>query len=468
MSLVYFSTNPIDWYALEGIYIALTQPPAPASIDSNAGLTKLVAEMPWGPVNKLVAADTGKKLKDQLVGEAKTPTDYKGMRAITGKQWGNLHVVRVGHSGQAKSSVTLQDSVPQDAYTIEAKYVGAVGDEIEYEHVDNGDGTFDLTITWGQQSVTYEGLELTTASLDDGVDNDFVNVTVVNTGASVPADATGTLSGGSDGTPGDSDYSDALDVFAGDDDGGVVLAAEYTSSAWIAALQTHVAARDLTIGMAQADPADDIATNVTSAEAISDNNLVLAGHRVQQFLDSTLTDVDLAPWLASVAANTSPHISLGAYRTNEYLQPLRGFAADAAPSRQDFIDAKKAGLVLVEQDEGKWIPKSGIMSDGSKFNRRRMQFLVGKNLGQALKPFKSEPQYGSNIDGAKVAMRKKLDVLLGSKDIPDSQLIEAYQVIDVDQTATAVIYKTKVELYGDMDNIVNNVVVGATVEITEA
>lgn len=470
MGLVYYSKNPVDWYELEGIYIALTQPPTPAAISSNAGLTKIVAELPWGPVGEIIECGSGKEFVGKVVGQAATPEDYKGVQSVTGKQWGKLVLSRVGHSGQSKSSVTLADTTPDDAYTIEALYPGAVGDEIQYEHVDNGDGTFDLTITWGQTSTTLGGLALTAASLD-AVDHPFVDLVLVDDTADVPADETGNLAGGSDGSPGDSDYSDALDVLEGADDGGVVFAAEYTSSAWISALQTHVDLFNRTLGFAQADSADDVATNITSAEGLSDKKLLLAGHRVQQFLDSTLTKVDLVPWLASVAANVSPHISIAAYRTNEFLQGIQGFGGGIGkPTRSDYVSAREAGLILLERDEGKWIPKSGYMSDGypigNKFNRVRMEGLVGHNIGQALKPFKAEPSYPSNVTGARVAQERRLDLLKGTPEIPDSQLIEEYSVELIDETSTSVIYQTKAKMFGDMDSIIANVEVGPTVEIT--
>lgn len=165
-------------------------------------------------------------------------------------------------------------------------------------------------------------------------------------------------------------------------------------------------------------------------------------------------------------ANIAPNKSLAAYSASEWLTPIRGFGGGiTAPSRADYINAREAGLVLLEQDEGDWIPKSGLTSDGDKVNRIRMEGIVGFNIGEALKPFKSEPSYPSNKTAARVAMERKMDVLAGTEDVPESQLIRGHNIFEIDATATSVLYKVDVKTFGDMDSIIANVTVGPTVDI---
>lgn len=464
----YYSKNPTDWYALEGIYIAEMQQPGGASIRSSAGIAKLVGEFPWGPVGELVKIGASSKFKEALIGESETPEEYRGFRAITGKSWGALHIVRVGASGQAKASATLSDSAPKDAYKLDAKYVGAAGNEIKYIHTDQGGGTFDLTISWGSASKSYRGLSLSAASLE-GVDNPWVDITLIDDTADVPADSTGFLTGGANGSPDDADYEDALDVMLAGGSGGVVFAAEYTSPAWLAALQSYVAEKRA-VGVAQA-AGGDVAANITAARAINDDRMILAVHRVKQFIESQLIEVDLTPFIASVLVNSSPHISPAANRNREWLKPIRAFADGVALTRSDYIEIKQAGGMALEQEDGDWTIVSGITSDTTpgheQVNTRRMKDLIAQNAARALGPFQSEPPYPSNVNGAKAALVKTLHLLAGNSSNPDSQMIERHRVDVVEVTPNSVQFKLAVKLWGAMDHLIASILVGENVVVSE-
>jgi len=465
----YYSKNPTDWYALEGIYIAEMQQPGGASIRSNGGLAKIVGEFPWGPVNELVKVGSSAQFKDGLIGETQSLQEYAGFRAITGKAWGGLHIVRVGVAGQAKASVTLAEAALKDAYKLDAKYVGAAGNEIAYSHTDNNDNTFDLTLSWGNASKAYRGLSLSAASLET-VDNPWVDITLIDDTADVPADSTGFLENGANGTPGDADYSDALDALLVDASGGVVFAAEYTSPAWLAALQTHVAEKRAQ-GVAQA-AAGDVAANISAAEGISDDRMIFGVHRVKQFIASTLVEVDLAPFIASVLVNSSPHISPAANRNSEWLKPIRAFADGVGLTRSTYIKIKQAGAMALEQQDGSWTIVSGITSDTTpgkeQVNTRRMKDLIAQNSARSLAPFQSEPPYPSNVNGAKAVLVKMLGLLAGNPSNPDSQLIEDSRVDIVELTPNSVQFKLTAKLWGAMDHIIASILVGENVEIEEA
>lgn len=104
---VFFSTNPAEWYSVDGVYIATEPPPAVPDVDlSSATITKIVGDFPWGRTDTILTLSSSQDFK-KLLGNAQSPEDYRGYRAIAGKQWGEIHAVRLSEGTQAKSSIDL-------------------------------------------------------------------------------------------------------------------------------------------------------------------------------------------------------------------------------------------------------------------------------------------------------------------------------------------------------------------------
>lgn len=578
---VNFTTNPAEWYAVDGVYIAELDQPAGAELESNAGLTKVVGQFPWGPTDELIKIGSADELKEKLFGKTQDLPNYKGYRALAGKKWGELHIVRVSESAQAKASISIRSAgyytvdtydtgddysltfssvdgggpytvtalsgehsqesdvytvlkdklvnhstlseyvapanvtstsmeitgngdedwsvslntpatgahsfdSPVEQYTLEALYPSGAGNQIQVEHIRETASTFSIRIEWGNDSTTYGPYDLDgQSSTADEISNDLQYTDFswhANYNGDNPLDRENAvhLTGGSDASLGSSKsqpYIDGLGVLKADEDGGQIFCAEpelneTASDAVIAEGQT-VADETRARYLHQAVGAQDtLGSRLSKVGTYSDDRLILAAHRVQQFIGSSLREVDLVPFVASAMTNTPPHISPAAYRNREYFQPVRDFESGVTPTRADYKEAVDVGALILEREKGGiWKLRSGITTDTTPgkelIARRVMVDLVGLNVGQALLPFQNEPPYPSNVNAAKGAMDNRLGLMQGSEDIPDSQLIENFQTKISSQSSDTVQFKIKVELWGEMRHLIAAVQVGSNVTITE-
>lgn len=476
---IYFSKNPEDWAAVDGVYLAEIDPPARATISGGGGLSKFVGEFPWGPVDELLEFGAGseQRLINTLLGETPDPENYKGWRSIDKKRWQRLRIVRLSNDTQAKAIRTLVDALAADVYSVEAKYPGIVGDQISTQHTDNTDGTFDLVISWGEISNTYAGLELTAASFET-VDDPFVVLTLIDDVApDMPAtDADPVdLTGGSNGAFADEDYTGGPTDFRGlrvlelAEDGGEVFAAEYTSPAWISELMNH--SNEKRCGaIAQADATDDFDANATAAEALGTQRLWLPLHRIKQIIAGVNTTVDLAPFIASALANEPRHISPASARNKKYFEQVTGWADGIIIGRGELQKAKEVGGLCLERDnDRRYKLNPGRASDAETFiATRRMRDLVATNTGLALMPFQNEPPSELNAQSGKKAISDRMALLIGPEGgTVNDQMIREFTVETVSRTSNMTIYEIRVGLWGENEAVVGKMIVGETVTFEE-
>lgn len=144
---VYYSTIPTEWYELEGVYIAEIEPVEQPSIQSNATLGKLVGDFPWGPTDEIIQISTAPELEEELIGNTANPENYRGFRALSGKRFGELHVVRISESSQSKAETQIRAPGVYEVTTYDS------GDDYEltFSGVDNAPIT--ITSASGDHSV---------------------------------------------------------------------------------------------------------------------------------------------------------------------------------------------------------------------------------------------------------------------------------------------------------------------------
>lgn len=473
---LYFSNDPAVWRETDGVYIAVLEPPRSARLIGSR-VTHVVGDFPIGPVDEVVEIADAETFLDRFVGEAASPENYKGYRSIADKVFGRLKIVRIQGTGAAKSSRTVRDLADaEDLFSATAKYVGAYGDEITlaFEQVDAN--TFNLVVSFGATTETFNGLARATTAFDD-VESEIVDFAWLDadvSGALPASDVSAVaLSGGTIGTINDLSYTgDASNVrgirlFESTGDGGSVFYAEYTSAAAITAMRSHIAAHRRR-GYVQADASDDFATNSAAAALISDDRLGLPLHRVTQRFSSGVQTVDLAPFLASIESQIPEHFSLADYDNSSLLLPVVGLPSGVAIGRSQWVEAQTVGGITIEALEGGGYKiHAGLTSDPNSPSmiETRMTDFVSASLGAALLPYQNKPPLTLYRDQSLAALEGVVKALKGDEELPESQYIEAGSVRFLSYASGLTRYQVKVKLWGEMRFLAVSLTVGENVEI---
>lgn len=478
MSSVLYSTNPTEWKLTDAVVIDEQDQPAAPSFVGVQRMAHLVGEFPWGDPDTLLTISTADQLREKLLGQTTNPEDYGGYRALTGKKWGPLEIVRVEADDAVAAQRILSDTVPTESYTITAKYKTAVGNQISTKHTKIDGSTFDLEIKWGNEVEEFKAVTFDAAGMDS-IDSQWVTAALhANGGANPESDADFVaLTGGSDGTLTDLNWtgsdtsSQGLEVLRTGKDGGIWLASNYTSSTFITELRDAIDVKR-GHGVIQPDMADDFDTNETAAAGVADERLFFCGHRVLQTIEGQQFTVDLAPFLASVYVNTSPNLSLAEDRWTGLLKAIDGLPDGIELSRPFWIRANDAGMNMLERrNDGGFRFHMAITSDPAdgktSIIRRRMTDFVNENIADALQPYRNKAPVPAHRRGAKRAQKQKLGLMIGEEDVPDSQMIEEFSVEELSVTADTVDYLVKAKLYGEMRFLIAHVQVGENVVIEE-
>lgn len=472
---IIFSKNPLDWYATDGISVNEQSPPPGAKI-VGTNEVKLVGEFPWGPTNSATKFDADNVNEfSQFLGEYSDPGSYGGVRAVVGKTFGVLNVVRIEADDAVKASRTLDDGV-DNSYSITAKYSGVAGNEIEMKHTDNGDGTFDLAIQWGNYLQTYEGLTLGT--LEDEVDDDYVDAVVDGAGGGIPSSdgAFVALTSGDDGTIADEEYIGGtgdirgLRVHESGGDGGIVFIAEYTSSAVINAVASFITDKRA-IGIVQGDAdVTDLATAITAAQGETSDRLVVCLHGVKQTIDGTQYNVHLSAFAASILSQIPPHYSLADDDAGaDYLGNIDDVVDGVVLGRSNWIDAENAGGVMLEaRDAGGFKFHHPITASGGLVSNRRAKDIAGLSGAKALLPYQNKPGMPEFDEPAKQAVDNVLTAMEGTDGIPASKIIaDHYVLLKEGAVPGADMYEVGVLLWGEKRFQVLTLIAGETVEIKD-
>jgi hypothetical protein len=494
MAEVYYSNNPVDWAAVDGLYIDEVAAPEPLSV-GGAGVVGCVGEFPWGPVNvPYLIGDAATLVRlyfgyesdlDYLYGDPDDPSTkpgYKGCIALAGKRWSSrgFWVVRVSHSAQAASDADLDDTATpaKKALTLTAKYVGKLGDRIQYK-VTNDTGTVDLQIRWGNRTETYEGFATTealVAAINSG--SDLVTATDGEAGHVLPKTVSDwtPLSGGSDGTPAAADYSGSdvskvgFRCFAPDVE--LMFACEFADTTLDTAMDTWLKARGYGVFFAGMDVGDDLSDAETAAEAVNTEPCrVRVCWPALKYVtpDGRTRDTMSNAWQCAAAARISPHRDLAAAGTKGSYAGVVGLETDVQITRAEYIEAAQNGVGAMEQlASGGYKARSGILADGSLLLERRMADLIHNQEAVLLEPFQNEPMDDEWKEGLRGILSRYLQYL---KDAPrkmakDFSLDDTSLNTESSEGAGEWHVKQKVKLYPPGRYIILHSQVGTTVTIT--
>lgn len=169
---VLFSTNPLVWKQTDGIYIAEQDVPGPVRIEGTT-TCKMVGEFPWGPANEIVEINSPDDLADKLLGGYEDPNEYGGYRALKGKRFGPLLVVRPEADDAEKASIDIRDAAEVTVDTVD--------DSAEYEITITDDGD-DTVYTYQAESGDAEAEILEGLADDIDADDDAVVAATVESG----------------------------------------------------------------------------------------------------------------------------------------------------------------------------------------------------------------------------------------------------------------------------------------------
>lgn len=221
MQDVYYSTNPADWTALEGLYINQLSPEkAITGVSLNrVGFAGYCVRGPLVP-QTIPASQFAAYYGGRDYGEGGAVIG-KVWAALQNKKFGNITVCRVCDADAGVATHVLANATPTTIANIYANNPGLWGNDVTYDVAAATDGDanhWNLTVYYLGASVTYQNLD-TTANHDNLVSvignsiNNLIRVTKAADGR--PANATGvSLAGGTEGTLAAADYVTALNLVA--------------------------------------------------------------------------------------------------------------------------------------------------------------------------------------------------------------------------------------------------------------
>lgn len=404
MTAPYFSNNESDVGLLEEIIIQERTPPA-AIAGVNLTGAALVGTAIRGPVGKAVLIGSPQRFtdvfggRDQGAGGVIASELYK---MLMNKRFGAVYAVRVAAAAAAAATKTFSDAVPTAIIRVDATSVGAWGSGVTVAIQDASDGDaqhFNLVATYLGAQKIYKNIDVSsttdnTLSVIGDDDANWVKVTKLASGRPVNATATA-LTGGSDGTVADSDYTATglgLEVAAGAPSCGVV-ACEHMSASIKAKMATLAAASSDRLFLVAADN-----DTVSEASAITDVETLSRGDRLvycfnhPYTLDSaTGTEVVTSPcsWAASLFSQFDVDEDIGVEDTKKFLAGITRLSFPAF-ARADYIALRDAGIMALEHDEG-YDFVSAVTTDltpgKTRITRRRSTDFLQISLARALKHF---------------------------------------------------------------------------------
>lgn len=466
-----FTTNPLDWVATDGIYIAeQAAPAAPRLVGAN--VTQIVGAFPWGAPNVIHKIGSAAELERLLLGKASTPRNWSGYRYIVGKRFGQLEVVRV----EAADAAAATRTVGADGYKADAKYSGSAGNEITIRNVNNTT-SFDVTVTWGAYTKTYPARTLANVA---AIVDPYVTFSTVGGADTIPATdgAPVALAGGSDGTLADADYTGGPSDVVGlrvleSGSARAKVGSDRASATILSALRDHAA---LIRGQAAADAPD--LTDFDAAEAIagafSDARCIFALHGVKQTINGVEYTVPLSSFVLSVLSQIPPHYSIAdAEFCRSLLASITAPADGIALNRTNWIRADVAGGVMLEQlDGGGFKFHANLTTDTTDADKalistRNVVDLCIATVAKQLEPLQNKPGMPKYERLALNQAKRACALLRG--DAQRNPLTAYVENIDVailaSETPNTRTFKLAIDLWDEIRYIVVLVTSGQTLDV---
>lgn len=505
-----YSNNPADYTALDGVIVDERTPPAQIrGVPGNR--VCLIGEFERGPVDVPTPFSDTSTFAKTFGGPGPDAAGafYKGFLNAIGPVWPRgTYILRVSNSTQATSTVNLPDGSAVDVVQVDADSPGVWGDSLSVDVVDATDGVathFDLVVK-RNGTVVERHRNLDLASVGNGellvTSSDYVVVSRIAAGDGRPAnDADVDLTGGSDGTFADADYTggpaDARGI-------QVLYGASWSDIRWVCtadrntatvnaalySLVTSGAIKNAIVAGLAADTPTDAVTGVASYR--SDRVGYAYPHGKVSLAQANggaggLVNVSLAPFVAAIMATIPPGANPAGSVGERYLRRLRDLTNNTV-SLVDLEDFRTQGIMGVAKglQSQSFRIRSGVTSSlvsGRKnMARRTIADYLQVSISEFLVSFANKAINTENKLQAKSAIEDFLDrtialgLLPSAEDLnenrPEGSPALAPYEVDIasanspasEATGTFIII-LRVRTFATMDFIVLRTEIGENVEV---
>ena len=421
---IYRTNLSSEYRQVDGIVID-EKAPTPLFRGVGTGVSILVGQFDKGPKNAL----TNITSRDYLL--TTFGSGRSGYNALLNKRFPSLKVIRVDQTDAVKADYTFQGTGNVDSITFTAITAGAAGNNITVA-VETGTtaNTKKYVITSGTTTETYDNVTQANAVSTINGDSAFVTVTV-DSASLLPTNATATnLTGGADIVVSDTNYQTAIAVAEAENSGNIIFLDEYNDTR-NGYLKTHVETTEDKIAICAGPEAQTVAQVETAAGNVRDDDgrIIYAYNWVETLINDTKTYVSPASFVATLLANTAPHIDPAYSRNTKFLYGISAVKNNL--TRANFISLLQAGVAAFEYDTDIGFKlKSGIVTqiaNSSKVTilRRRMTDFLTNSMGRILKEFQNGPNRLEDREAAKAAMmnfiqeQENLGVLPKDEEVQD-------------------------------------------------
>ncbi len=473
---IVFTSNDSEVTRLEGVYIKERKPPASIS-GANFSAVAVAGECARGPVDTIIRCTSPTRFEEVFGGR-----DDGNGGPITGQVWlsllnkpfGTLVVVRVAAKDATPASKTFADATP--ILRVAAANPGVWGNQLQSAVTPASDGDaqhFNLEVSYRGRRNVYPNLDCsgTADNLLSVIGNDdTVLITATKLASGRPANAPiANLSGGSNGTIGDADYTASgrgLNLLKPLKDVGARWVAGRSNEAIKTAIVTAAATTHngfWLIGPDDERVSDSLAAVEVATYPRSDRVIYCFNHPYTLDVE-TATEVvtEPMPWLASILSQTDVDIHPGDEDTKPLLAGIKRLSFEAL-DREAYVALRAAGITALERDDG-FVFVSGRTTDltpgREEITRRRMTDYI--ELGAA-------PYLKHLVKKAKTEARRKLAIgaLISflQRHKSAERVVREYAIREVDAGRGVFKLFTQVDLIDHALSIVLETEIGIGVQI---
>lgn len=419
--------------ALDGVYVFEITPNGFVREDGEQ-VVAVVGDFEMGAVDTVLTIGSPKEFARKLGGFGAAPagsestwSGYAGFRALSGKQWPGLRVVRPSRTGMAQATATIPvlSSVADPAadgvnLVVSAKWKGNYGNSIRVTISDASDSSltdgFKLVVNFRDRNETWDNLTPLLSPTDIARinnDSELIEISLVDDDDTTKGawPLTSALTTGSDGTPLLSGWTEALTMLAARREVKLLFTAEPdgTTVTW-AALNAHI--KSLLTGSGASPfkiavvsgPAgeDESEASEAVADLRTDRIIYTWPWRTQSFPDASPLYQDgvlLVPSNAAVAcalANIDPVYDPACNIGTRYINACTTGLEFEDLTRDDYVSANSHGICALEADPDLGIRvvngiTASLQAGLEPIHRRRLADFFLTSIARAMKAYQNLP-----------------------------------------------------------------------------
>lgn len=353
--------------ARPGAYFNFVARPSPRVLPNVGSIVALPFTHDWGPMDQPILCGDFNQWQ-AIFGPTDTTPGYKAVRmAFEGEGLydgsrggaGSVLAFRFGGAAAAKATKVLGNTTPAaTALTLSARYEGTRGNSLRVTTRDAVTaGNDELVVYLGTVQVeVFEYLQTDIAALaaDINARSDWLSAVSNITGVALTAVTSQALTGGNDGSTLVAGDWTAMMTALESTRFSVFAPFDLTDTSIVASLKTWQANLNIKgkrfMSVIGGAAAETVSVAITRATTMNDSNVVSLGigtYTHDEFGD--LSTSQLAPRVAGVIAAIGELGSLTFAR-------FTGLTVKVGPSEADILDAFKAGLLVLTQDEDQTVP----------------------------------------------------------------------------------------------------------------